>query len=313
MSILITGGTGFAGSHLVDLLVAQNSGQIHVTHFKGGIPTNPSFEHVQTHSLDITDATATAELVAEIKPTQIYHLASFAFVGKSFEKGASLLTNNISLQLNLFEAVAKYAPAARVISIGSAEEYGISVSPDEIPMKEDHPFRPINPYAVSKIAQDMLAYAYAESYKLQVLRVRPFNHIGPRQTDDFAVSAFAKQIVAIERGEQKVLQVGNLSGVRDFTDVRDMVAAYALIMQDGIPGEVYNVGSGVGVSMQEIVDRLCAMATVPITIESDPSRLRPLDIPVIIANNEKVTQLGWKQNVPLEESLRSVVEYWRSV
>lgn len=313
MSILITGGTGFAGSHLADLLIEQQAGDVHITHFKGAIPDTATFKQLTTHSLDITDAAATAELIAELKPTQIYHLASFAFVGKSFEKGASLLSNNIILQLNLLEAIARHAPQARVLSIGSAEEYGISLSSDEIPMKEDHPFRPINPYAVSKIAQDLLGYAYMQSYKLNILRVRPFNHIGARQTDDFAVSAFAKQIVAIERGTQTALQVGNLTGVRDFTDVKDMVKAYKVVMDKGEIGEVYNIGSGVGTSMQEIVDQLIGLATVPISVESDPTRLRPLDIPVIIANNEKVKELGWTPTIPLQESLRSVVEYWRSL
>lgn len=312
--ILITGGTGFAGSHLVELLAAQNAGQIHVTQYKSGeLPDLPGFANVTAHAVDLTDATATTELIKKVQPTQIYHLASFAFVAKSFERGAELLNNNISLQINILEAVAKHVPTARILIIGSAEEYGMSESPDEIPITEEHPLRPINPYAVSKVAQDLLGYAYAKSYKLQILRVRPFNHIGERQTEDFAVPAFAKQIVAIERGTQQVLKVGNLEGIRDFTDVKDMAAAYQLVMEKGEVGAVYNIGSGTGVKMQEVIDTLASKATKPITIEVDASRLRPLDIPVIIANNERMKRLGWQPAIPLEQSLQRVLEYWRTV
>ncbi len=312
--ILITGGTGFAGSHLAELLVETGAGQVHVTQFSSrGVPKLAAFSQVTAHSVNLTDPAASSTLIQKIKPTQIYHLASFAYVGKSFEKGGELLANNTQLQLNLLEAIKTHAPQARVLVIGSAEEYGMSLEDSELPIREDHPFRPVNPYAVSKISQDMLAYAYYLSYKLNIIRVRPFNHIGERQSDDFAVPAFAKQIVAIERGQQESLKVGNLSGVRDFTDVTDMAKAYALLMEKGQPGEVYNIGSGQGVPMQTVVDLLCSFAERPIQVEVEESRLRPLDIPIIVANNEKIRALGWQPAVTLEESLKKVLEYWRTL
>ncbi len=312
--VLITGGTGFAGSHLVELLVSQGVQNIHVTQYSDkGQAEVPAFAQVTRHTVDLTDRTATNELVAAVKPTQVYHLAAFAYVGKSFEKAAEVLQNNIQLQVTVLDAIKLHAPSARVLIIGSAEEYGMSVDESEIPITEDHPLRPVNPYAVSKITQDMLAYSYFQSYNLNIIRVRPFNHIGERQTDDFAVSAFAKQIVAIERGEQTHLKVGNLSGIRDFTDVTDMVRAYQILMEKGIPGEVYNVGSGVGIEMERIIQILSSLSTVPVQIEIDQSRLRPLDIPVIVANNRKVAALGWQPTVPLETSLQRVVAYWRMI
>lgn len=312
--ILITGGTGFAGSHLVELLIAQNAGEVHVTQFSSHtLPEIPAFSQVTAHTVNLTNRAATTALVQEVKPTQIYHLASFAYVGKSFNTGSEVLQNNIQLQVTLLDAIKLHAPDARILIIGSAEEYGMSSNDSEIPIREDHPFRPVNPYAVSKITQDMLAYAYFQSYDMKIVRVRPFNHIGERQSEDFAIPAFARQIVAIERGEQQHLQVGNLSGIRDFTDVKDMAKAYVLLMEKGVVGEVYNVGSGVGISMQTVVEKLQSLANAPVQLESDQSRLRPLDIPVIVANNDKVRLLGWQPTISLEDSLQRVVGYWRTL
>lgn len=312
-TILITGGTGFAGSHLVEHVIEQGYTNVHVTQFSNkALPDLAAFKSVQVHSVDLTDATATQELIKTVQPTQIYHLAAFAFVGKSFEKGASVLSNNILLQVNVLEAVHQFAPQARILLIGSAEEYGVSEKDSEVPITEEHPFRPVNPYAVSKVAQDLLGYAYSKSYGLKIVRVRPFNHIGERQTDEFAVAAFAKQIVMIEKGQQRVLKVGNLSGIRDFTDVKDMVAAYKLVMEKGSVGEVYNIGSGVGTSMQTIVDQLVAQAKKPIPVEIDQTRMRPLDIPTIVANNEKIRKLGWQPTISVAQSLERVLAYWRN-
>ncbi|NCO12514.1 MAG: GDP-mannose 4,6 dehydratase [Candidatus Pacebacteria bacterium CG_4_10_14_3_um_filter_34_15] len=311
--ILITGGTGFAGSHLVEALLAHGYEDIHVTSFSGSSEFMEKLINKDNiHQLDLTNRQDTESLIKELQPTQIYHLASFAYVGKSFEKAEELLNNNISLQLNLLKAVKEFAPNARLLVIGSAEEYGVSLSDDEIPCDEDHKFRPINPYAVSKITQDMLAYVYYISFNLDIVTVRPFNHIGERQTSDFAIPAFTNQVVAIERGEQEKLLVGDLDAIRDFTDVKDMVEAYIVVMNNGQKGEVYNIGSGIGVRMSDVVQKLVSLSTKEIIIEEDKSRLRPHDIPKMIVNNDKIKSLGWSPKISLDDSLARIIEFARS-
>jgi GDP-4-dehydro-6-deoxy-D-mannose reductase len=310
-TILITGGSGFAGSHLIENLVQHGYQNIHTTVF--GKKPDYLARHLPSeniHRVNLTEPQEVAELLQLLQPTQIYHLAALAFVGESFKRGREVLENNILLQHTLLEAVRQFSPQSRLLTVGSAEEYGLS-EPDEIPINENHPLRPINPYAVSKITQDLLAYAYGVSFGLDVVRVRPFNHIGERQSVDFALPAFAKQIVDIEKGDLQVLKVGNLEGVRDFTDVKDVVEAYRVVMEKGEANEVYNIGSGQGVKMKEIVDLLINLATVPISLEVDQSRMRPLDIPTVIADNRKVRSLGWEPKIPLNESLDRIIQDWR--
>ena len=313
MRILIIGASGFAGSHLVEALQQSAEGkdlEIFGTVFNGSSVLAEMLPQDHIIPLNLMDVGAVKSLFTTVKPDQIYHLASFAFVGQSFERGTEVLTNNIGLQEHVLKAVLNYTPSARLLIMGSAEEYGLSEQ-GESPIKEDHPFRPVNPYAVSKVAQDLLAYAYTVSHKLNIVRVRPFNHIGERQTTDFAIPAFTKQIVSIERGQQDALSVGNLTGLRDFTDVKDMVRAYMVLMEKGRVGEVYNVGSGIGVKMAEIVDKLIAMSSAKIVVKQDEKRFRPLDIPEIVADASKIRALGWETTIPLDETLKRVLAYWR--
>lgn len=311
--ILVTGGTGFAGSHLVEELKVQGYDDIHITSFSG---ENAFLEQLvgraNIHALDLSDKQATAELIKQLQPDQIYHLAALAFVGKSFDEADRVLSNNIAVQQNVLLAVRDFCMQARLLVVGSAEEYGVSISEDEIPVSEEHPFRPINPYAVSKITQDMLSYSYFISYGLDIVIVRPFNHIGERQTTEFAIPAFTKQIVAIEKGEQAQLQVGDLSTIRDFTDVKDMVKAYILVMNKGISGETYNIGSGIGVKMGEVVNKLVSLSSNNIEIVVDESRLRPHDIPKMIANNDKIKSLGWETSISLDDTLKRIINWYRN-
>lgn len=311
MKILVTGASGFAGSHLVEALTKAGHTDVYGTAFGGNefLQTLIPADHIV--AIDLTKQPETEKLISELKPDWIFHLAALAFVGKSFEKGVEVLSNNMTVQLNMLEAVRTHVPQAKLLTIGSAEEYGISEQ-GEIPIKETHPLRPINPYAVSKVAQDLLAYSYAVSYKLNVVRVRPFNHIGERQTDDFAVSAFAKQIVEIERGTRKTLSVGNLKTVRDFHDVKDTVKAYMLLLEKGVSNDVYNVGSGVGVSMETIVQKLITISGAKVVVEQDSTRLRPHDIPEVVADASKIRGLGWNTTIPLDDSLKRVLDYWRA-
>lgn len=310
MKILVTGASGFAGSHLVEALVAAGHTDIYGTAFGGGDFLKSHIPENHIIQVDLTHTGETEKLVAGIEPDWIFHLAALAFVGKSFEKATEVLNNNITVQLNMLEAVRQHAPNARLLTIGSAEEYGISED-GEVPISESHPLRPVNPYAVSKIAQDLLAYSYAISHKLTIIRARPFNHIGERQTEEFAIPAFTKQIVEIEQGKRKTLNVGNLTSIRDFTDVQDMVKAYILLVEKGEVGEAYNIGSGVGVSMEEMVKKLVAISGTQVQIEQDTTRFRPHDIPTVIADASRVKALGWSTTIPLEDSLKRVLEYWR--
>ena len=311
--ILITGGTGFAGSHLVEALLEKGYINIHLTSYNGENQFLASLIGAENiHQLDLTNKQATANLIKDLQPTQIYHLAALAFVGKSFDQADRVLTNNINLQQNVLLAVRDFAKKSRLLVVGSAEEYGVSISPNELPCDESHVFRPINPYAVSKVTQDMLSYSYHISYGLDIVTVRPFNHIGERQSTDFAIPAFTKQIVAIERGEQKELNVGSLSAIRDFTDVKDMVTAYITVMNKGKSGEAYNIGSGIGLKMSEMVEKLSKLAKTEVSIVTDESRLRPHDIPKMIANSDKIKELGWKTTINIDTTLERIINWYRN-
>ena len=310
-TVLITGGTGFVGSHLLTYLQALGYRQIHLTSygqvddwFLAQLPAT------QIHQIDLTDQLATKKLLKQLSPRYIYHLASIASVGDSFIRLQQILDNNIKLQLSLLVSLQELNLHSKILIVGSADEYGASLK-GELPINEQHPFRPVNPYAVSKITQDMLAYTWFKAYKQQIIRVRPFAHIGARQTANFSIASFAKQIALIEKGKQEILQVGNLSARRDFTDVRDVVKAYHLLMQRGEVGEVYNIGSGRAVTMKQVVDWLIDLAKVPIKIKTDVARLRPIDIDVMVADVTKLEKLGWQPSVSLQESLKTVLNYWR--
>jgi len=307
--ILITGGTGFAGSHLVQALLDTKQTNIHVTSLSGKNKFIGSLlPQENIHQLDLLDPAATQDLLKKLQPTQIYALASIAEVGKSFQKARKILQENTSLYLNLLEAVRDQTPDARILAVLSADGY----KPSDKPIAENHRLSPLNPYGVSKVTQEMLCDSFAQAYDLSIVKVRPFNHIGPRQLPHFVVSAFAEQIVEIENGTQSELEVGNLTATRDFTDVRDTVLAYILLMKKGIPGEVYNVGSGTGYQIQEILDQLVGLSKLDISVKQDPSRMRPIDVPYMVADITKISQLGWSPTIPLKETLARIIEYWRN-
>lgn len=312
-TILITGGTGFVGSHLIEELFASGYKNIHTTVFRDP----PDFltkilPSSHFHEVNLTDKKATEELIKTLQPDEIYHLASFAAVGSSFGLIDEILSNNIQLQVSVLNAVKEFCSTARILIVSSADIYGLSLSESEIPITEAHPLRPINPYAVSKATQELLAYSYSQAYKLDVVIARPFNHFGERQSPDFALPAFITQVVAIENGDQEKLMVGNLSAVRDFSDVKDIVKAYVLLMQKGQTGQVYNLGSGVGITMQEVVDKIISKANSKVNVETDPSRLRPSDIPIMIADISKVSALGWQPQFSFDQTLERAINWYRN-
>jgi GDP-4-dehydro-6-deoxy-D-mannose reductase len=261
----------------------------------------------------LLDRPALEELFQAARPDYVFHLAAQAFVPASWQDPWSTLENNIRGQLNVLLATLSAEPPPHVLVVGSAEEYGL-VAPDELPVRETNLLRPYSPYAVSKVAQDMLGYQYHASHNLPVVRVRPFHHIGPGQSPAFVASDFAKQIAEAEAGlRELVMYVGNLEARRDFTDVRDMVRAYYLAVTQGEPGEVYNIGAERSYSIREVLDMLLTFSTVPIRVEQDPGRLRPSDVPELLCDCSRFrARTGWRAQIPLERTLEDTLDYWRA-
>ena len=260
----------------------------------------------------LLDLPALKELFAAAKPDYVFHLAAQAFVPASWSDPWSTLENNIRGQLNVLLASIDLGTMPRILVVGSADEYGM-VNPAELPIRETNLLRPNSPYAVSKVAQDMLGYQYYASHKLPVVRVRPFNHIGPGQSPSFVTSDFAKQIAEAEAGlHPPVMRVGNLEARRDFSDVRDIVRGYFLAISQGEAGEVYNLGSERSYSIGEVLETLLSASSIQMKVEPDAARLRPSDISVIVADCCKFrSRTGWRAEIPLEQSLQDILDYWR--
>lgn len=309
-TILITGGTGFVASHLVEELYKRGERNIHLTSYRDeGEFVKQFVDEKNIHQINLTDYQVTQDLIAAVKPDEIYHLASLASVGDSFEKRKFVLEMNTSLQLNLLEAIKAHAPQARLLHISTALVYAANDSDQAI--DEKAALGPDNPYALSKLIQDMMAYSFVKSEELNIVRVRPFNHIGERQTLGFVVADLAAAVVKVEKGQAESVKVGNLNSIRDFSDVKDVVNAYILIMEKGQNNEVYNIGSGRGYSIKEVLDLLISLAKTEIKVEIDPNKIRPVDLHSLVCNNEKIVNLGWQQKHQLKETLERILKYWR--
>jgi GDP-4-dehydro-6-deoxy-D-mannose reductase len=315
MRVLITGITGFAGSHLAEYILA-NHPDVRVFGFVRWRSRMDNIVHIQDkvelHEADIKDVISLKKALADIKPDRIFHLAAQSFVPASWRLPAETFAINAIGQINLFEALLSLKLNPKIHIAGSSEEYG-HVFPNEVPMKETNPLRPLSPYAVSKVAQDLLAYQYFKSYGMKTVRTRGFNHTGPRRGDVFVTSNFAKQIAEIEkRKKEPVIHVGNLEAKRDFTDVRDIVRAYWLAAEKGEDGEVYNVGTGKAMAMKEMLDILLSLSKAKVKIKVDPERLRPSDVPILQSDCSKFVRLtGWKPQIPLEQTFKDLLNYWR--
>jgi GDP-4-dehydro-6-deoxy-D-mannose reductase len=315
MRVLITGVTGFAGSHLAEYLLAhQPHVEVHgIYRWRSRMENLEGVRgRLRLIECDLRDLTSVHHVLQQVRPDAIFHLAAQSFVPSSWKAPNDTLITNITGQTNIFEAVRLLGLDPVVQIACSSEEYGL-VHPDEVPIREDNPLRPLSPYAVSKVAQDMMAYQYFESYGLKTVRTRGFNHTGPRRGDVFVTSNFAKQIASIEAGLQEpVLKVGNLEAVRDFTDVRDMVRAYWLAVTKAKPGEVYNVATGTGITIQAMLDKLLALSTAKVRVEQDPDRMRPSDVVRLIGDATKFRQdTGWAPEIPFDTTLRDLLAYWR--
>jgi GDP-4-dehydro-6-deoxy-D-mannose reductase len=315
MRALITGITGFAGSHLAEHLLAEHP-EVEVYGTFRWRSRMENVEHLRDRihlvETDLRDSTSVLTALDKSRPDYIFHLAAQSFVPASWSAPNETLTTNISGQTNIFEAVRvlRLDPVVQIAC--SSEQYGM-VLPHETPIKETNPLRPLSPYAVSKVAQDFLGYQYFQSYGLKVIRTRGFNHTGPRRGQVFVTSNFCSQVAAIELGLQEpVIHVGNLEAIRDFTDVRDTVRAYWLAVTRAKPGEVYNIATGRGIRMREMLDQLLALSPAKVTIEVDPDRLRPSDVEILIGDSSKFrADTGWEPRIPFEQTLGDLLAYWR--
>jgi len=315
MRVLITGITGFAGSHLADYILSEHK-DAEVFGFVRWRSRRDNIHHIldriHLYEADLKDIVSLKKALSQIKPDRIFHLAAQSFVPTSWKCPSETFSINAIGEINLFEAVLGLGMKPRIQIAGSSEEYGL-VHPDEVPMTEDNHLRPLSPYAVSKVAQDLLAYQYFKSYGLDTVRTRGFNHTGPRRGDVFICSNFAKQIALIEKKKQEpVIFVGNLDAQRDFTDVRDIVRAYWLSLEKGKKGEVYNIGTGKAYRVKDILDMLLSLAGDDVEVRVDPDRLRPSDVPILLSDSTKFRKItGWEPNIPFTQSLKDLLDFWR--
>lgn len=303
--VLVTGGAGFAGSHLVEHLAAR----YRVVAWARAAPPAEIGHLAEWRPVDVLDRAQVDAAVRDAQPAGIFHLAGLPNVAESWHDTARPLAMNVLGTHRILEAVRQSGLRCRILVAGSAHVY----RPSAAPIREDHALLPASPYALSKLAQEQLALRAAADDGLDVVVTRSFNHTGPRQAPSFVAPSFARQIAVIERGDaEPVIRVGNLDAERDLLDVRDVVRAYAALMESGTTGTVYNVASGVARSIRRVLDALVARAGVAIRIEVDQSRMRPNDIPVLVGDASRLhTATGWKPTIPFEQTMDDLLEYWR--
>lgn len=310
MKVLIIGAAGFVGNYLIQHLMND----LHWTVVATKLPQEKlSIEGVVVYDLDILNPESICDLLTDIRPDAILHLAAQSSVALSWKNPALTIDINIKGSIQVLDSIRTLNYKPRILLIGSGEEYG-RILPEESPIKENNLLRPGNIYAATKACQNMLGKIYADAYQMDILSVRAFNHIGPNQAPLFVVADFCRQVAQIEAGLlPPVLHVGNLSAARDFSDVRDVVRAYALLIQHGVSGETYNVGSGHAITIEHILQKILEQSAVPIQVQVDPNRLRPIDVPIIEADITKLRQCtGWEPEIPIEQTITDVLNYWRT-
>lgn len=307
LRVLITGATGFVGSHLVPLF-GPSEYDVYGTSF----PQKPVRSQKNIIFLDIRLDKKMDAAIQKTSPNWIFHLAAISNVRHSWQERKETLETNLLGTLNLFEATRKFVPECRILLISSSDVYGIH-SPSERMLSENDSCRVVNPYAFTKLGAELLSQFYSQIENLDIVIARPFPHTGPGQGTDFVCADWAFQIARIERGlREPVIKVGNIEVRRDFMDVRDVVRAYLLLIQKGKRGEVYNVCSGRAVSLKHILELLLSFSSRKISIETDPEKIRKVDIPVLVGNNEKIKALTfWEPQIPLEKTLADLLQYWR--
>jgi GDP-4-dehydro-6-deoxy-D-mannose reductase len=311
---LITGFSGFVGRHFLNFLEKNRIQAIVMgLDMHGPDFRYDCFEHIKCY-FEETNLVCQGEverIIYEFQPDYVLHLASFSSVAFSWKEPTVSFQNNTNIFLNLLEAARKTNLSTRILSVGSSEEYGV-VDEKDLPLTEDHSLKPSSPYAVARVSQELLSQIYTNGYGLDIVMTRSFNHVGPFQKDIFVVPSFVKQLLKMrKKGGTRELITGDLEIVRDFTDIRDVVSAYYILLTQGEKGSVYNVCSGIGFSLKQIVSKICDMLDIKVTIRVDPNLLRPNDNRIIIGSNEKIrSNHGWSLKYTLDESLTDMINYW---
>jgi GDP-4-dehydro-6-deoxy-D-mannose reductase len=314
--VLITGIAGQTGSHLADYLLETHASnwEVHGTIRYRSDLTNIKdiLDLVALHDCDLRDAHNVEKMIAKIKPDKVFHLAATSFVRSSFDQAAEVINNNVTSQVNVMESLLRHNPHAVMQIACTSEEYGL-VKPEETPITENNPIRPLSPYGVSKVAQEKLGYQYNQSYGLKVIITRTFNHCGPRRGDAFVESSFCKQVAMVEAGKQEpVIYHGNLESVRDYTDARDVVEAFWLATEKCPPGEPFNICSGKGITIEQLLDNILSLSNITIQKRPDPDRMRPSDVKLLIGDSSKFRDLtGWEPRIPFKQTMNDLLEAWR--
>lgn len=311
MKVLVTGATGFAGSHLMEYIKNQQREAVVGTRRRRSDLSNIE-GYFNLFDCELTDYLSVRNLIQRLQPDRIFHLAAQSYVPQSWDSPYQTFEANLTATLNILEVIRKVNPQIRLLVTGSSEEYGL-VYPEECPINELNPLRPMSPYAVSKVAVDMLCQQYVRSHNLHVVITRAFNHSGPRRGKEFATSSFAKQIAEIELGiREPFIQVGNIDAERDWTDVRDTVRGYWQALEDCTPGEPYNICRGKAWSVKEMLDMLLHHSTPKVKLFVDPDRLRPSDVPLLLGTRAKMEdKTGWRPEIEFEQTLLDLLNYWR--
>lgn len=322
MRALVTGGHGFVGRHLAQHLVSCGD-DVAVTYLSTGVkekenvPSDEAAERIalpsatQSVALDVTQAEEVEQVVSLMKPDAVYHLAALSFVPDGEINPNAMFRVNALGTLNVLEAMKKHVPASRFLFVSSSEVYG-HPRPGSLPLTEEAELRPTSMYGVSKATADVASFKYCYRDSLHTVRIRPFSHIGPGQADHFAISSFAKQVAAVKLGKQEpLIKVGNLDVLRDYSDVSDIVRGYREALLNGKGGEAYNLCSGEGVEVGDLLQRLIALAGIDVEVAEDPSRVRTVDIPEMRGSYAKAARdFGWKPRVERDAMLDSLLSYW---
>lgn len=311
--VLITGAGGFVGTHLIHALQKNGDFEIYAAVYKSTSDISRLIPPDHIVAGDLTDFGFAQKLVDIAHPEIIFHLAALSVVHNSASQATSVMNSNSAISYNILEAARTHALGARIIAISSGNVYG-AVQDTSHPIDESTPLRPLNPYAVSKVTQEMLALQYALAYGMDIVILRPFNHTGVGQTTDFVIPRLAEQFAKIENGEPPIVEVGNIETVRDFTDVHDMVEAYILASEKCKSGEIYNIGSGTGHTIKEILGILQSLSKIKVEIKVNNQLVRTSDVPVLIANSAKFRSItDWEPKISLESTISDILNYWRTL